>query len=394
MSLVYLDHNATTPVHPEVADAMAEVLRGGAEGRALFGNPSSLHAAGREARRRIEDARESLASLIGADPSEIVFTGGGTEANNLALLGFAASASETGKSAGRHIVASSFEHSSVIETLKSLEAQGWEIGWADPDADGVVGPGSVEAALRPDTVLATVMAANNEVGTVQPAAAIGALLKAKGVPFHCDAVQALGKIESVRPALWNADYLALSAHKINGPKGVGALYVRKGAPLRGILHGGPHERRLRGGTENVPGIIGFGKAAEIARRDGAAERGRVRALRDALERALRDRIPDLVLNGAAPGVERLPNTLHITLPGCPSDLMVMGLDMRGVAVSAGSACASGAVKHSHVVLAMGKGKEAAGSSLRISLGLGNSPEEVREAAERIFETAESTRGVR
>lgn len=384
MSFTYLDHNATTPVHPEAAEAMAEVLRG-----AAFGNPSSLHSAGREARRRLEDARESLARLIGAEPGEIVFTGGGTEANNLALLGFAAVASP-GQGPGRHLVASSFEHGSVLETLKALEAQGWRVTWVDPDGDGVVRVEAVTAALRPETALVSIMAANNEVGTVQPVAAIGALLRGRGIPFHCDAVQALGKLEGFRPKDWNLDYASLSAHKINGPKGAGALWIRKGAPLQRILHGGPHERKLRGGTENVPGIVGFGKAAAVWHRDGAAERPRQRGLRDALEAALRKRIPDIVVNGTA--AERLPNTLHVTLPGCPSDLLVMGLDMRGVAVSAGSACASGAVKLSHVVLAMGKGKEAAGTSLRLSLGLGNREEEIAPAADRIAEAANAVRG--
>jgi cysteine desulfurase len=279
----------------------------------------------------------------------------------------------------------------VLETLKALETQGWRVTYVDPDGDGVVRVEAVAAALRPDTALVTVMAANNEVGTVQPVAALGAMLKGRGIPFHCDSVQALGKLEGFRPKDWNIDYATLSAHKINGPKGAGALWIRKGAPLQRILHGGPHERKLRGGTENVPGIVGFGKAAAVWQRDGAAERFRLRGLRDALEAALRKRIPDLVVNGAA--AERLPNTLHVTLPGCPSDLLVMGLDMRGVAVSAGSACASGAVKQSHVLMSMGKGKEAAGSSLRLSVGLGNREEEIGPAADRIAETAKTVRGL-
>jgi cysteine desulfurase len=380
----YLDHNATSPVHPEAAEAMAGMIRDQAGRAAAFGNPSSLHAAGREARRRVEDARESLARLVGAAPQEIVFTSGGTEANNLALLGFAAAA-ETGKSPRRHIVASSFEHSSVLEALRSLEARGWAVTRVDPDGEGVVRPEAVAAALRPDTALATVMAANNEVGTVQPVAEIGALLASRGIPFHCDAVQALGKLEMAHPAAWQASTAAFSAHKINGPKGIGALYARKGAALKRLQHGGPHERGLRGGTENVPGIVGFGKAAEVWTREGAAERVRLAALRDGLEAALRERIPDLVVNGA--GAARVPNTLHVTLPGCASDLLVMALDMRGVAVSAGSACASGASRSSHVVLAMGKGKDAASSSLRLSLGRGNTAAEIPAVADAIAEAA-------
>jgi cysteine desulfurase len=280
-------------------------------------------------------------------------------------------------------VAASFEHSSVLDPLKFLAARGWEITWVDPDGDGVVRPEAVEAALRPDTALAAVMAVNNEVGTAQPVADIGALLAGRGIAFHCDAVQALGKLDISSPRDWRADFAAFSAHKINGPKGAGALYVRKGAALQRLIHGGPQERRLRGGTENLPGILGFGTAAEIWREEGAAERTRLRGLRDGLEAALRQRIPDLIVNGSA--AERVPNTLHITLPGCPSDLMVIALDMRGVAVSAGSACASGAVKQSHVVMAMGKGREAAASSLRISLGLGNTEAEIPAVAEAMAE---------
>lgn len=372
----YFDHNSTTPMLPQAAEAFA---------RAAFGNPSSLHWAGRAARAAVEDAREILAAWLEVPPGEIVFTGGGTEADNLALLGAAGS----GKLRSRHLVAASFEHPAVLEPVRKLEAEGWEVTWVDPDGDGVVRAETVAAALRPDTALATVMAANNETGAVQPVEAIGALLRARGVLFHCDAVQALGKLD-VRPRAWLADYVSLSAHKINGPKGVGALYVRKGAPLASRSLGGPQERKLRGGTENAPGIAAFGAAAAWWRAQGQAERERLAALRDSLESALQARIPDLAVNaGAAP---RLPNTLNATLPGCRSDLMVMALDMREAAVSAGSACASGAVQHSHVLLAMGKGKDAAASSLRFSLGLGNTPEEIAPFADRVAEAARSVRG--
>jgi cysteine desulfurase len=384
----YFDHNAATPLHPEVALAMAEAF-------GAFGNPSSIHWAGREARRLVEDARESLARLIAVSPAEIVFTSGGTEADNLAILGAAQSGGLNrqtgGQSKGRHLIAATFEHPAVLEAFRKLEAEGWPVTWIDPDGDGVVRPETVEAALRPDTGLVSLMAANNETGAVQPVAAVGALLRPRGVLFHCDGVQALGKVSEVRPRNWNIDYLALSAHKINGPKGVGALYVRKGAPLQGRSLGGSQERLARGGTENVPGIVGFGKAAEVWSRIGNAERARVGALRDALEAALRSRIPDLVVNAA--GAERVSNTLNATFPGCKADLMVMGLDMRGAAVSAGSACASGSVKYSHVLLAMGKGKEAAASSLRFSLGQGNSESEIGPLADLVAEAAKSVRGM-
>jgi cysteine desulfurase len=383
MPRFYFDHNSTTPLHPEAAAAMAAAL-GSPSG---FGNPSSLHWAGREARRMIEDARESLARLIAVDPGEIVFTSGGTEADNLAILGSAAS----GRLKGRHLVAATFEHPAVLAAFRKLEAEGWAVTWIDPDGDGVVRAETVERALRDDTALVSVMAANNETGAVQPVAGIGGLLRERGVLFHCDAVQALGKLEGVRPREWRADYLSLSAHKINGPKGVGALYVRKGAPMQGLNLGGPQERQSRGGTENVPGIVGFGKAAEVWARIGDAERRRLTLLRDALESALLGKVPDLIVN--AVGAERIPNTLNATFPGCKADMMVMGLDMREAAVSAGSACASGSVKYSHVLLAMGKGKDAAASALRFSLGLGNTEEEIEPLAAMVAEVASSVRGM-
>ena len=379
----YFDHNATTPLHPEVAQAMAAAS-------GAFGNPSSIHWAGREARRLVEDARESLARLIAVSPAEIVFTSGGTEADNLAILGAAQSPRFHGQN-NRHLIAATFEHPAVLEAFRKLEGEGWPVTWIDPDGDGVVRPETVEAALRPDTGLVSLMAANNETGAVQPVAAVGALLRPRGILFHCDGVQALGKLEKVRPREWNVDYLALSAHKINGPKGIGALYVRKGAPLQVQSLGGSQERQARGGTENVPGIVGFGKAAEVWSRIGNAERARLGLLRDALEAALRSRIPDLVVNAA--GTERVPNTLNATFPGCKADLMVMGLDMRAAAVSAGSACASGSVKYSHVLLAMGKGKDAAASSLRFSLGQGNTEAEIVPLADQVAEVAQSVRGM-
>lgn len=399
----YFDHNATSPLHPEVAQAMAALLQsrfssygpGDSGASAAFGNPSSIHWAGRAARSLIEDARESLARLIAVSPVEIVFTSGGTEADNLAVLGAAESGriggQTKGQMRGRHLVAATFEHPAVLEAIRKLEAEGWPVTWIDPDGDGVVRLETVEAALRPDTGLVSLMAANNETGAVQPVAAVGALLRPRGVLFHCDGVQALGKLAEVRPRAWNVDYLALSAHKINGPKGVGALYVRKGAPLQGQILGGSQERQARGGTENVLGIVGFGKAAEVWSRIGETERARLALLRDALEAALRSRIPDLVVNAA--NAERVPNTLSATFPGCKADLMVMGLDMRAAAVSAGSACASGSVKYSHVLLAMGKGKEAAASSLRFSLGQGNSEPEIERLADQVADVSRSVRGM-
>src|SRR5690606_23912808 len=296
MRRYYCDHNATTPLHPEAAAAVLAALGAGPgdpdagrEGTAGFGNPSSLHWAGREARNLVANAREALAGMLDVHPAEIIFTSGGTEADNLAILGSTAS----GRLRGRHLVAATFEHPAVLEPLRKLESEGWDVTWIDPDADGVVSSEAVAAALRPETGLVTVMAANNETGAIQPIAGIGAMLRPRGILFHCDGVQALGKIPGVRPRAWEVDYMAFSAHKINGPKGAGALYVRKGAPLQGLVLGGPQERRNRGGTENVPGIAGFGKAVGAWVRGGAEARDRRALLRDGRERALRARIPGL-----------------------------------------------------------------------------------------------------
>jgi cysteine desulfurase len=379
--MIYLDHNATTPLLPDALDALTRVARD------AWANASSLHAPGRAAKVEIENAREQLAALIHASSSEIIFTGGGTEACNFALYG----AARMLKDRGRHLVASAIEHSAVKAALLALVADGWEITWVKPDANGVVAPEAVAAALRPDTVLCAVMHANNEVGTIQPIAAIAALLKAKGVTFFCDMTQSLGKIPVDVKAL-GVDLASFAAHKIGGPKGAGALYVRKGVAVESLVRGGGQERGLRGGTENTPGIAGFGAAAAWWRTHGAAERARVAALRDtfcdALQAALLHRIPNLQVT--AGNVDRLPNTLHVTFPGARGDVLVMALDLRGIAVSAGSACASGSVKPSEVLLAMGRSPEDAISSLRFSFGFGNHAEEnprVVEAVAAAYENA-------
>jgi cysteine desulfurase len=343
--------------------------------REAWANPSSLHGPGRAARKIVEEARERVAALAGCHPEEIVFTGGGTEACNAALRGFAAR-----HAAPAHLAVSGVEHPAVKATARGLEAEGWQISWIAPDADGTVRPERVAGALRPDTVLCAVMAANNEVGTVQPAAEIGALLRERKVAYFCDAVQALGKI-SVRFQDWGVDLAALSAHKIGGPKGVGALIVRKGLSFEPQIRGGGQERGRRGGTENVPGIAGFGAAAAWWTEHGNGERERLRELRVSLESALMEKIPGLEVN--ATGAQRLPNTLHVTFPGCRGDVLVMALDLAGVALSAGSACASGSVKPSEVLLAMGRNPEQAISSLRISLGFGNGSEEIPAVAEAV-----------
>jgi cysteine desulfurase len=374
LSMIYFDHNATTPLLPEALQALTRVARD------AWANASSLHTPGRAAKVEIETAREQFAALIHAGSPEIIFTGGGTEACNFALYG----AARALKDKGRHLVASAIEHSAVKSALLALAADGWEITWVKPDADGVIAPEAIAVALRADTVLCAVMHANNEVGTVQPVAAIGALLKAKGVAFFCDMTQSLGKLPVDVKAL-NVDLASFAAHKIGGPKGAGALYVRKGVAVESLVRGGGQERGLRGGTENTPGIAGFGAAAAWWRVHGDAERARVAslrdALRDALQAALLERIPNLQVT--AEHVDRLPNTLHVTFPGVRGDVLVMALDLRGIAVSAGSACASGSVKPSEVLLAMGRSPEEAISSIRFSLGFGNTAEEIPRVVEAV-----------
>jgi cysteine desulfurase len=386
----YLDHNATAPLLPEALDALTRVAR------EAWGNPSSLHAPGRRARLAIEDAREQFAALVRANPQEIVFTGGGTEACNFALYGAvrARRALRQAQGPAGHIVASAIEHSAVKATLLALvenPEDGWEVTWVRPNADGVVAPEAVAAALRPDTVLCAVMHANNEIGTLQPIHAIGTLLKAKGVAFFCDMTQSLGKVPIDLAAL-PLDLASFAAHKVGGPKGAGALYVRKGFKIESLVRGGGQERGLRGGTENTPGIAGFGAAAAWWTRHGGAERERLRVLRDALQAALLHAIPDMrVTTQDSPSVSRLPNTLHATFPGARGDVLVMALDLRGIAVSAGSACASGSVKPSEVLLAMGRPPEDAVSSLRFSVGFGNTLEEIPAVADAVAAAYQAAR---
>jgi cysteine desulfurase len=377
----YLDHNATAPLLPEALEAMTLAAKEG------WANPSSLHEPGRRSKQFIEDAREKLAALIQVDPSTLVFTGGGTEACNFALFG-AVQALQT-QHKGRHLIISAIEHPAIKSGAKSLEEQGWQITWIKPNSDGVIETESVEKALRQDTVLCSVMAANNEVGTVQPIHEIGTLLREKGVLFFCDMTQALGKLP-VDLSKTPVDLAAFVAHKIGGPKGVGALYIRKGIRLESLLRGGGQERGLRGGTENVPGIAGYGAAAEWWQQHGDEERRRVESLRDQLQSELQKKIPEIKINAA--NVSRLPNTLHATFPGCRSDVLVMALDLRSISASAGSACASGSVKPSEVLLAMGRSSEEAMSSSRFSLGFGNTAEEIPAIVEALAQVCQQAKG--
>jgi len=378
---LYFDHNATTPLHSEVIAAMGECMEN------QFGNPSSIHTSGRAAKNQIENARESIALLLKVNPAEIVFTSGGTEANNLAIFGAVAS----GKLQGNHLVVSAFEHPSVSECFRKLESEGWAVTYVLPDENGIVSADSVSKALRDNTAFVSIMSANNEVGTIQSIAEIGQLLHQRKIPFHTDAVQALGKLDKVHPRDWNVDYLSVSAHKINGPKGVGALYVRKGAPMQGLNLGGPQERSFRGGTENVVGIVGFGKAVEIHIRDGANQRKASREFRDQFLTEWIKKNPSTKINGALKTL--LPNTINLTFPGCSSDMLVMALDMQGIAVSAGSACASGSVKYSQVLLSMGRSKEDAASSLRFSFGMGNELIDIEPLVQKLSDVIASVRTI-
>jgi cysteine desulfurase len=350
---VYLDHNASTPVHPEV---VAEMLPYFAD---VFGNPSSVHGFGRAAREAVDTARERVAGFLGATPEEIVFTSGGTESDNFGVKGLAW-ARERG-----HIITSQVEHHAVLRTCQILEGEGFAVTYLPVDRHGQVDPDDVKRAIRPDTVAISIMHANSEVGTIQPVAAIGAIARAHGIPFHVDAVQTFGKTE-LDPQAFGIDVMSFSAHKIYGPKGVAATYIRKGTRMVAVQHGGEHERRRRAGTENVPGIVGFGKAVEIRARDMREEAPRVAALRDRLWQGIRERVPEVRLNGHPS--ERLPGTVNIAFRHVESESVVLGLDLKGIAVSAGSACTSGNVEPSHVLVAMGVPLDWAMGAVRMSLG--------------------------
>jgi cysteine desulfurase len=342
---IYLDNNATTPLHPAVLEAVGTSLRD------VFGNASSIHKEGQSARRAIEDAREQVAKLIAAESRDVIFTSGGTESNNAAIFGAA------GSGTGQHIVTTAIEHPSVLEPVSELERRGHAVTIVPPSRNGVVDADAVIAALRPETRLVSMMLANNETGVIQPVAAVARVCRERSIHFHCDAVQGAGKIDVDVNAL-GADTLALSAHKLHAPKGIGALYVRRGLALSRHILGGAQERRRRAGTENVPLAVAFGVAAEIAR-----DQHDVSALRDALERGIRGF--DIVINGA--DVPRIPNTSSVIFRGADGEGIVIGLDLAGVAVSTGAACSSGRLEPSHVLLAMGLTADEARSTIRFSL---------------------------
>jgi cysteine desulfurase len=358
---VYLDHNASTPVHPEVVAEMLPYLT------EHFGNPSSVHMFGREAREGLDLARERVARLLRVRPDEIVFTSGGTESDNFALKGLA------GARGKGHIVTSRIEHHAVLRTCQTLESLGFEVTYLSVDDHGMVDPNDVRRAIRPDTFAISVMHANSEIGTIQPIAAIGALAREHDITFHVDAVQTFGKIP-IEVEGWGIDLLSCSAHKIYGPKGVAALYVRRGTKMVSIQHGGEHERRRRAGTENVASIVGFGKAAEVRARDMAEEGDRLRILRERLWEGMSARVPEVRLNGHP--TARVPGTVNLGFRHVESESIVLGLDLKGIAVSAGSACTSGNVEPSYVLVAMGVTLEWAMGAVRCSLGRGTTAEDV------------------
>ncbi len=405
MKRVYFDHNATTAVEPAVVEAMLPYLS------EEFGNASSIHGFGQKARAAVETAREQVAALIGARAQEIVFTSGGTEADNHAIFGVVRAAiADGGKLSGRagskelerehpnrrqsakspHVITTTIEHEAVLNACQALEKDGIDVTDVDVDGAGRVDPESIRRALRTETLLITVMHANNELGTVQPLEEIGKIAAEADVYFHTDAVQSAGKI-SIDVNLLKLNLLSLSGHKVYAPKGVGALYVRGGTRVQQFMYGGHHQRGFRPGTENVAGIVGLGKASEIARGSLSTDAARVGKLRDELERGLLQRVPDARVNGA--GGERTPNTTNITFAGIEGEALVIALDLKGLACSTGAACSSGAVEPSHVLTAMGLSAEEARGSLRFSLGRHTTSEDVTFALEMIAACVEKLRAL-
>ncbi|MFZ1948296.1 MAG: cysteine desulfurase NifS [bacterium] len=360
--MIYLDHNATTPVDPRVFEAMQPYLT------ELWGNPSSIYRSGQDVRKAVEDARETVARLLNAEPKEIVFTSGGTESDNTSIKGVALN---RGKG---HVITSTIEHPAVLKVVEWLAKRGFDATYVGVGSDGVVDPDDVRKAMRPDTIIVSLMHANNEVGTIQPIAEVAALAHERGIVFHTDAVQTVGKLP-IDVRKMGMDLLSMSAHKIYGPKGVGILYMKKGTKFDPCVHGGHQEWGKRGGTENVAGIVGLAKAVEIAWAEMEQEEARVRRLRDRLEVGLKERISDILFNGHRD--KRLFSTTSVCIKYVEGEAMLLNLDMRhGIAASSGSACTSGSLEPSHVLLAMGLPAEIAHGSLRLSLGRGTTEEEI------------------
>ena len=378
--IVYLDNAATTRVRPEVLEAMMPYFS------ELYGNPSSLYEAGREARKAVETARERVAAAIGAEPSEIAFTGGGTEADNWAIKGVAQALEKK----GRHIVTSAIEHHAVLHSCEALQKKGYEVTYVPVDDQGLVSVEDVERAIRPDTILVTIMMANNEIGTIQPVEEIGRICRSKGVLFHTDAVQAAGALAFDMKKL-PVDLCSFSAHKIYGPKGVGALYIRKGVRLPSLMDGGAQERKRRAGTENVPGIVGFGKAFELAAAEQPANSARLTAIRDRTMDRVLNGIPHVRLNGHP--TKRLPGNVNFSFRYIEGESLLLLLDMYGFACSSGSACTSGSLDPSHVLLAIGLPHEIAHGSLRVSFGKENGPDDIEPLFEALVKVVDRLRAM-
>ena len=378
---VYFDYNATTPVAPDVAEAMARATRD------LFGNPSSVHHFGQQAKAALDEARSAVAALLGAEPSEIVFTGGGTEADNFAMRGLAEALEPTGR---RHLIASAIEHEAVLNTLKALARRGWRTTLLPVGSTGIVSLDALRQALADDTALVSVMHANNEIGTIQPIEALAALAHERGALFHTDAVQSTGKIP-VHVGRLGVDLVAISAHKFNGPKGVGALWIRRGTRMLPLLTGGKHERNRRAGTENVPGLVGMGVAAAAAAAKLGPEGVRVAALRDRLEAGILRNVDGTAVNGAAD--RRVPNTTNISFDRVEAESLLIALDLEGIAVSTGSACSSGTLEPSHVLKAMGLPAHRTQNSLRFSLGQFSTDAEVDRVLDTIPSLVEKLRAL-
>ncbi len=368
MKEIYMDYNATTPVDPGVSEAMLPYLR------EKFHNPSSIYSGAKEVKKAIEEAREKVARLIGTKPKEVIFIGGGSEADNHAIKGVAFAL----RGKGNHIITSAIEHHAVLHTCQFLEKMGFEVTYLPVNRYGIVEPEVLKEAIREETILVSIMMANNEIGTMEPIKELAEVAHERGVLFHTDAVQAVGKIP-VNVKELGVDMLSLSAHKFYGPKGVGGLYVRWGVKIPSLIHGGGQERGRRAGTENVAGIVGAGRAAEIAMEEMDEEERKIRPLRDKLEKELVGRIPQVIVNGHPE--KRLYNTLNICVKGIEGEGMLALLDMNGISASSGSACTSGSLEPSHVLLAIGLPHEIAHGSLRFSLGKYNTEEDVDKVIE-------------
>jgi cysteine desulfurase len=380
MKRIYMDHSATTPVAPEVLEAMLPYFTD------KFGNASSLHSFGLEAREALEASREKVAKMLGADPEEIIFTSGGTESDNLALKGVA----YRNRKLGKHIITTIIEHPAILEVCRMLETQGFEVTYLPVTTDGLVDPAVLESAIRDDTILISVMHANNEIGTIQPLKEIGKIAAEMDIYFHTDAVQSAGKIPIDVNDL-GLGLLSLSAHKLYGPKGTGALYVRKGTRIESITQGGGHERSLRSGTENVAGIVGLAAAADLAGRIMAEEAQRLMGLRDRLSMQVLEGVEECWINGSM--TQRLPSNLNFGFRYVEGESLLLYLDSKDIAVSTGSACSSKKLEPSHVLLALGRSPVECHGSLRITMGMSNTEEDVDYVAESIAEAVSRLRGI-